>query len=370
MTTTESRRAKRGGPLSVRWSFVFRQIGRLLLVGLCALPLIFWLLLWLPARWDDVGSDTVAYVNAARAVDQDATMYEPLPPKGPHDLGIYYLYPPFLAAALSFVPLDARGMHNMLLVLNTLAVLGMSFVLPRIARRSWRWGFLVAALMVFNVPLLVTIDIGNIEPLVNFLALASIVAAPALSAALLVVATALKVNPIWPLAVVVVRAGTPARAGALGTVALVLGASTLAVGGADLVLESIVWLKSVAPTLAQGQYASAGAVIFGHSFGPNFFTGNISPVFAPLFAFPRPAAGEELHAAARVYLSTMQFGLPLLVAYLTHKLPWRVQVGYVLCAALVSAPILRMSQLHMLLIVPALILRRRSEPDGSSGHDQ
>ena len=352
--------AKRRGPPGVRWSFVFRQIGRLLVLTLCAMPLAFWLALWLPARWDNVGSDTVAYVHAAEAVQQDATMYDPLPPKGPHDLGIYYLYPPFLAAALSFVRQGAREIHNLLLVLNTLAVLGISFILPRIAGRSWKWGFPLAAAMAFNVPLLVTIDIGNIEPLVNFLSLASIVAAPAASAALLVVATALKVNPLWPLAVVVVRGGSSAHAGAIVAAMLVLIVTVVAVGAGDLVLETIVWLESVAPTLAQGQFASAGAVIFGHSFGPNFFTGNISPVFAPLFAFPRPAPGVELHTAARTYLAVMQFGIPLLVAWLTRRQPWRYQAGYVLCAALVSAPILRLSQLHVLLVLPALLLRRRS----------
>jgi hypothetical protein len=312
----------------------------------------------------DVGDAAQAYLQAGDAIRDGRSMYEPLPPTGPHRIGNYYLYPPPLGALVSLLPrMTSETFATLVLVANIAGVWAFAWALACLARLPLAAGTLLAALVLLFMPgLRETIAIGNVDPVVFGLVGLGLAVPPLASASLLGAGAALKVTPIWALGVVAVREGKQAWLGAGLIVLACLIVTMLAVGPAGLVGESLLWARRIAPTLSQGQFETLPIMVEGQVQSGWLVNGNISPAFAPLrLLIQPPPPGESIPTWARIYLSTVQFGVPALVAFLTRRRPPRAQAAWVIAAATLAAPIMRGGYVPILLLVPALLLGQRRE---------
>jgi hypothetical protein len=324
-----------------------------------------WALLIVPAAWAAVvveqwgyvppepwmGRDADIYYHAAQAVEQHGTPYDRLPPVGPHRYtSRWYLYPPPFAAALSLARLNRASTYTLMVGVSAAACLVFGWGIARLA--GWRsiWVALVVSgvLLVFpgSLELVVT---GNIQAFVDALVASALVLPTAPAAGLLISGAALKVTPFWAAAVALVRGGRRALAGGAAVASIICVLTVAALGFDGTLSASRTWLTQVAPTLSQGQFDSEGGWTYW----------NFSPVFAPvMFLVDEPPIGQSIPAAARIYLTALQLMIPLLTIWLTRRLPWRDQAGWVMVAATLSAPILRLGYMPILLIAPALLWRR------------
>ena len=305
-----------------------------------------------PEAW--MGRDADVYYLAAESIREHGTPYDPLPPPGPHRYGPrWYLYPPPLAAALSLAHLDRASTYTLMVTLGAAACLLFGWAAARLAGWSTIWPMLLVSgvLLVFpgSLELVVT---GNMQALVDALVMSALVLPGTAAAVLLVLAASLKVTPFWAAAIVMVRGGSKALVAGVLAVAIVLVITIAALGFHGSLTASRVWLTQVAPTLSQGQFDSDGGWAYW----------NFSPVFAPvMFLVEHPPVGESIPTGARVYLTAMQLLVPLLTIWITRRLPWREQAAWVVVAATLSAPILRLGYMPILLIAPALWWRRVRE---------
>jgi hypothetical protein len=312
----------------------------------------------------DEGDAAQAYLQAGDAIRDGRSMYEPLPPTGPHRIGNYYLYPPPLGALVSLLPRMSAGSFSALVLLANIAgVWAFAWALARLARIPLLTGTLLAALVLLLMPgLSETIAIGNVDPVVFGLVGLGLAVPPLAAATLIGAAAALKVTPIWALGVLVVREGKGAWLGAGLVILACLIVTILAVGPAGFVAESLLWARRIAPTLSQGQFETLPITVNDEVRSGWLVNGNISLAFAPLrLLIGPPPLGESIPTWARLYLSVVQFGVPALVAFLTRRRPPRVQAAWVIAAATLAAPIMRGGYVPILLLVPALLLGQRRE---------
>ena len=332
--------------------------------------LVAWLVLWIPARLGNLGNeDVLVYAQAAENARNGLSVYDPLPPPGPHDMGLYYIYPPTLAAGLSLFDLDVLTLHDVLIVANTLSFLAMCAVVVRLAGLNMIWVGGLAGISLVFPPLLLSIDGGNIEAIINLATAAAFLCPAWLAAPLLVLAAAIKINPIWAAGVVFVRAGPSARLSTLVVASALVAVTIAGLGLQNTVGSALTWLIDVAPTLSQGQYARSDVLVFGVPVKGWLANANLAPSFLPLYLLDPPAPGEQLHLVARIWLSLFQFIVPAIVLVLTRHRTWREQAACGLTAAVLAAPILRGMHIYPLLILPAVLLgsraSTRSARDGS-----
>ena len=306
-------------------------------------------------------TDADAYHLAAEAIKQGGSPYYSLPVPGPHRYGhdLWYLYPPFLASALSFAGLSRAGTYTLMVLSAAASAMLFGYGIARLARVGGIWLMFAVSGAVLAFPgSLALVLTGNIQLVVDSMVVLALTTSAAPAAGLLVAAAALKVTPIWGAAVVLVRGGKRALLGG-GLAALVVIAITLGALGVDGTVDAYrTWFTQVAPTLSQGQFDNDGGWVYW----------NLSPVFAPLMILTgEPPIGESIPAMARVYLVAMQLAIPLATIWLTRRRPGYEQAGWVIVAATLSAPIVRSGYLPILLIAPALWFHRRSSavaPDG------
>ena len=313
------------------------------------------------AMWDyrpapGLATDAQAYHLAAESVREGGRLYEPLPPPGPHIVGIYpyYLYPPPFASLLSLVPLDEVANYRLMLVLATIGIGALSFGVGRLWQLDPR--IIAGLLLAFpgSVGLVMT---GNIQSLVDGMAVAALVLPAGTATLLLVSATALKVTPMWALVVVVVRSRTWVTLLCASAAWAAVMIAALGIGPA--IEACLVWIRDVAPTLAQGQFLA----------GESWLQWNVSPVFAPLHVLDPWSEGRTLPVWARAYLSAVQLGVPLATLWSTRRLPWQEQAGWVIVGATLAAPILRPGYFPVLLLVPALLHRAARRRAGDRADD-
>jgi hypothetical protein len=227
-----------------------------------------------------------------------------------------------------------------------------------------RGALAVVAFTVLFPPLVHALDAANLAPAVWGLAALGVALPSAIGASLLVLGAATKIVPAWPLLVLLVRIPGRTVPAALVTVAVCAIAVILTLGPARMVAETATWIEHVVPTLGQGQFVTPPYALRDGSlsgFWSVVIHANFSPVFAPLRLFGDPYPGE-LPASAQLYLSIVAIAVPAVTAWLARKRPVEQQAAYVLAAATLASPILRITSLPFL-FPAAAAHRRRSPPD-------
>jgi hypothetical protein len=334
------------------------------LAAIVVAPAAF-LALYLPARLttDELRADPVVYATAAQHVQEGASMYDPLPPPGPHRFGQHYLYPPLFAVVLSWLPQPTPlAVQRVLYVLGIAGIFAMGLGLAILAR--WprvRGALAVVAFTVLLPPLVHALDAANLAPAVWGLAALGVALPSAIGASLLVLGAATKIVPAWPLLVLLVRIPGRTVPAALVTVAVCAIAVILTLGPARMVAETATWIEHVVPTLGQGQFVTPPYALRDGSlsgFWSVVIHANFSPVFAPLRLFGDPYPGE-LGAAARLYLAAMSLGFPAVGAYATRRRATMEQAAIVLALATLASPILRITSVPFLFPATVVLLRGR-----------
>jgi hypothetical protein len=352
------------GPLRQRWRRLARAATHITPVAI---------LVFLAVEWNGIPGqdrDTIAYHHAAASARADGAIYERKPPPGPHELTDWrlYLYPPPLAALLSFLPETTyRTFDRGWLVLNLLAFWILAAALGRLAAGAWsvsstaRWG---AAAFFFPGTLL-AIHYGNME--VILLALVAVgLALPATAGLTVGLAAAFKVTPVWPLLTLAARRPRRALPGLAAAVALCGGACLWVFGARGTVDLVVQWITDIMPTVVQGQFwgesfsnLQAGQLRFVD------FLGNLSVSFAPVQIAALSGwwdyDGGPLPGSVRGYLTAVAIGVPLVAAWLTRRRSPNVQAAVVLAAALFAAPIVRPYALPVLLLVLATVRQERRD---------
>jgi hypothetical protein len=325
-------------------------------------------------EWNGIAGqdrDTAAYHHAAAAARVDGQIYEPAPPPGPHEFhGEWpYLYPPPLAALLSWLPdTSYRGFDRGWLLLNLVAFWVAAAALGRIANGRWsaaatgRWG----AALFFLPGAVLAIHFGNIDLVI--LALVALgLALPASAGFSLGLAAAFKVTPVWPLLALALRRPRRTLPGLAAAVALLGGACLLVFGWGGSVALSAQWVTDVMPAVSQGQFwgESLDRLRAG-SLSPVHYLYNLSPSFLPVQLAVLSGAwdyeGGPLPGPVRAYLAAVAIGAPLAAAWLTRRRSPEVQAAIVLAAALLAAPIVRPYVLSVVLLVMAALRQERLHP--------
>ncbi len=315
-------------------------------------------------RRTDLRRDTVAYHQAAQNIDAGRSMYDPLPPKGPHRWeGVYhYLYPPQFAATLSILPrTSAVGFARVWFLVLFAAYWIFAAALCRIATgQVTLYGVLGAgALTAFTPGALLSLNFGQADALV-WAAVALAFAFPVAAGAAFGIAALLKLYAVWAVLAAAFRKDwrTVRQAAVLVVCATALAA--LVLGPERFVAESRIWLLNVLPTVGQGQFE--GGTVSGQLIRwldlPVLYPMNLSLPLIPVRLLGYGTDGAELPALARAYLVLAGVATPLTVAWLGRK--WPVEFHYlaVLAAALSFSPLCRPSYLVALLPAAALIVKQ------------
>ncbi len=331
------------------------------------------LLVFLPLQWQrtDARRDLTVYYRVAGQVDAGGTLYDPRPPAGPHQPApIYYLYPPFFAAAVALLPaMGFLTFARVWLLLTLVAYWAFAACLSRIAtnRVSLR-GTLVAGALLFLIPgTRHALELGQAD-VMTWTLIGAALAWPALTGAGFMAVALIKVFTVWPLLAACLRPGrvrVVVSAAAVAVAATILAVVML---GADrFVAESLVWLREVLPTLRQGQFMRPDDTITvaGIELSAEWVPYNLSLTMLPLKIAALLGwewSGAELPAAAQAYLTICAVGAPLATAWFARHRSASVHLALTLAAALLFAPILRPTYLPALAPLVALWWRGRNEP--------
>jgi hypothetical protein len=330
----------------------------------------FLLLLVVVFEWNGIPGqprDSIAYFRAANAARDGSNIYEPLPPPGPHEFAgeWFYLYPPPLAALLSFLPaVDYRTFDRIWLVANVLAFVVLGLMLAKVARGSWtvRGGFAWSAALLFLPGAALAIHFGNLDVMILAL-FASAMAVPWLAGLTLGCAAAFKVAPVWSLAAVLLRRPRLTLPGLAAAVVLCVGACLIVFGLDGTVAYVIHWTRDIMPTVSQGQFwgESLEALKAGGLTPVHYFS-NLSLSFLPVQIAVLAGWGHDggaLPAGVRAYLTLIAIGGPLVAAWLTRHRTVNVQASIIMAAALLCAPIVRPYVLAIALVVLAALREER-----------
>lgn len=314
--------------------------------------------------------DTRAYYSAATAPDHTA-VYDPLPPPGPHEFtGVWhYLYPPPLAALLSFLPsIHYRTFDRLWLIANTGSLVLLGFLLSIIANgrvdlssaSSW------TTAVIFTPGALLSVHFGNIEPMIIALVAAGL-AFPRWGGFTIGCAAAFKVNPVWPLGFMLLRRPAAVLPGLLLAAAFCAAVCLAAYGLAGTSVLVTTWIDRVLPSVSQGQFwgESLRGLASGEVRLQDYF-GNLSISFLPVQIAVLSGwqyEGGDLPTAIRMFLFVFGTAVPVCVGWLTRHRSLQVQAAAVFAAALFSAPIVRPYTLPVVLLVVAAVRAERRGPD-------
>jgi hypothetical protein len=334
------------------------------------------LLVFVPIQWarTDQDRDTVAYYLAAERIDRGQSAYDPRPPRGPHVVEAwYYLYPPFLAAAVSLAtPMPFVAFARLWLLLLIVAFWVYAACLCKLARGQVTFhGTLVAGAALGLTPgIMQALNIGQADVLI-WPMIAAALGFPAVRGAGFAAAALAKVHGIWPLAAALARERTRVLASATAIVAIAVVIGTIALGPRGLVRSSTDWLRFVAPTLGQGQFDPGDPSLelrlpydLGSVELPILVPTNLSVSFAPI-AIARRAGwwdyrGGELPAPLRIYLAVTALAAPIAAAWIFRRRNPAMHYALIVCAASVFAPIFRLTNVPLLLIPIAIAIGERN----------
>lgn len=310
--------------------------------------------------------DSLAYQQAAARARAHESIYAAELEAGPHEFhGEWpYLYPPPLAALLSFLPTSSYRTFDRLWLLVTLVGFWLfAATLARLHRGRWnlastlRWG---AALFVVPGALL-AIHFANVEPVIWALVGMGI-AVPAVGGGLLAGAAAIKVTPMWALVPLLVRRPRKILPSALLAVAILTLACVVRFGVTGTWHLSREWAMEVAPGVGQGQFWGGSLAALREHVGPLEVLGNLSLSFLPVQLAALAGwdyGGGPLPTPVRTWLLLAGVLVPLAVIWLTRHRSPRMQAALTLVAASFAAPIARPYVVPFLLIPIALALSQR-----------
>jgi hypothetical protein len=340
-------------------------------------------LLVIGVQWNrtDYDRDSVAYYLASERIQNGESMYEPYPPPGPHVMDEwYYLYPPFLAPALTLIP--TRSVDAFLRIWLLVCMAGywvFALCLGRIVQgRVTLRSTLVAGAALYFVPgVLQAINLAQADMLVWAMVGLSL-AFPSLRGAGFAAAALTKVHGFWPLLVSLWRERWRAMKGAAAVTLLAVTMSCVVLSPRGFFDSSVEWMTRVAPVLSQGQFPQeqeTGVIQLPFGWGtfaaPMLFTSNLSVSFAPLQVAkatgiwaPEPG---DLPTGVRLYLMALSLAAPLVSGWVFRRQPPTLHYSLVLAATLLFSPILRITYTPVL-ILPAILYL--AEKNRRLGHGQ
>lgn len=344
----------------------WRRLPAALLVGASALylaylgaELAYWL--WVNA---EKRADAVIYYTVAKRALAGLPLYWPWPEYGPHfgTAGNPYpldrhLYPPFLMGAL--IPLAELPLRSFVRAWYVVLYAGFWIYAATLARlatgRATPARVVVAAAVLAATPgAQLALMVANVEPVLWAL-FGLALAVPALRGPGFTAAAMVKLYGAWPLLLAARREGWRVARGAALTLALGFGVGFLVLGPAGFVGALLDWLRYMMPVVGQGTFAV----------DPVHGGTNVSPSFAVLRA--ARALGWEytegpLPGWARLYLTAVAVGAPLLTAWWTRRAHPVLRYALVTVAAVVFAPLCWATYLPLLLapVAVAVGLRRAS----------
>jgi hypothetical protein len=324
---------------------------RPLLVALALIPAIHVVVL-VPELWRGAGEprDYTAYTMAAERVRAGVPVYDAVPP-GPHvpGDGIFYLYPPFLAALTALIPLSGIALARFALLAGVLCFWIYAACLDRIATgRTTTYGVLLwGALLTAGIAPLGALWVGQIDSLIWALFGFALVL-PSARGFGFAAAAMTKPFAIWSLGLAIWCERRPVAVGAGLAVVTAVGLSTIAMGPAQLLNTSLEWVANIYPALAQGQFSytvphATHNDTLNHLLG-FLGTGNLSLGFLPLqlaHAGGWNFAGPALPVWARVYLTFVSVAAPIATMWLTRHRGRVLRYAAVMSAAVLFGPIFR-----------------------------
>ncbi|MBT8396562.1 MAG: DUF2029 domain-containing protein [Gemmatimonadetes bacterium] len=328
-------------------------------------------LLFIGLEWNGIPGqperDSVAYFTASRSAGPGSDLYGDQPSRGPHEFSgeWLYLYPPPLAALLSFTPdVSYRTFDRFWLLVNMLSMwlFGASLARLRLGHWSVR-GTLNWTAVVFLMPgSLLAVHFGNLSPVIWALVGLGL-ALPRLTGAALTVAAAFKITPVWALITLLIRRPRKHLGSAVASGALLTLISLKVFGLENLIRLCIRWFTDVAPALSQGQFWGGSLAILKGGIGPLEILGNLSLSFLPVQVAVLSGWGYDggtLPPMIRLYLLLAGVGGPLVLLWLLRRHSPQLQATLILAAALFLSPITRVFSLPLLLLPLALRMRDRS----------
>jgi hypothetical protein len=304
-------------------------------------------------------TDAEIYARAVSLIGSGVTIYDPVPTPGPNPFATGYIYPPFYASLLHLSPDPIRA--NLLGMM-----LGVAALAWGVAKVSGVSLGRCAALVLLSIYPLIAMNFGSVTPVTFGLCAAAFVLPANVGAFMLGIAAGIKITPLWPLAVLLIR--ERAWKGTLAAVAVGVGVCVAALGVDGLVAETHTFMRFVFPMLAQGQFETNELTVGSVAGGPLLFWAtarNISPAFAPLYWLVEDRSGA-LPVWAATYLSVVTTAIPLIAVWFTRKVPSREQAAYVLAAATIFAPTFRALYLPFLFPAVAFWWRNRTAPASGS----
>jgi hypothetical protein len=302
--------------------------------------------------------DAGIYARAVANIGTDASIYDPIPPPGPNRFITGYIYPPFYVSLLYLLGDPIRA--------NLIGMaLGVAALAWGVARASGISLGRIAAFTLLSIYPLIAMAFGSVTPIVYGLCAAAFVVPANIGAFMLAIAAGIKVTPLWPLAILVVR--ERAWKGTAAAAVVGVGVCVIVLGFQGLLTELDIYIRHVVPMLAQGQFISNELTVGSIEGGPLLFWAtarNISPTFAPLYWLVEDHTGA-LPTWASTYLTVTSTAIPLAVVWLTRKRSWREQAAWVLAAAVVCSPIFRTLYFPFLFPAVAFWWRNRAAPPAS-----
>lgn len=315
-----------------------------------------------------VRDDMVRYYVIARRALAGLPSYWPWPEYGPHFAtpGHPYPqprlpYPPFLLGVvvpLADLPLATFARAGYVALYAGFAAYAAS--LSKLATgRVTAAGTLVAAAVIAATPgAQLAFMVANVEPVLWALFGAAL-AFPAFRGFGFAASAMVKLYCAWPLLLAARREGWRVVRGALLALALGAALCSVVLGPVAFVRSLLDWARYMLPVVGQGTFA----------YDPVYGGTNVSVSFAGLRL--ARALGWEYHPGplpgwARLYLTVLSVGAPLLAAWWTRKVrDPALRYGVVTAAAVLFAPLCWATYLPLLLAPLAIAVRLRAE--GRSG---
>jgi|GEM_PF-1471601 len=339
--------------------------GRLLPAGLVALSALYlgYLAVEMAAPlWERAArrDDAVRYYVITTRALKDLPLYWPWPDYGPQ-IGTpgypypldRYPYPPFFVAFLApLAKLPLVSYARAWYVVLYLAFFAYAACLARLATgRATLPRTLAAAGVLAAVPgAQLALMVANVEPVLWALFGAAL-AFPALRGAGFAASAMVKLYGGWALLLAAWHEGRPVVRSAALAVGAGFAAGFLVFGPVKFLGWFLDWVRYMVPVVGQGTFA----------FDPQFGGTNVSLSFSGLRVVR--ALGWEYRPGplpqwARLYLTVMALGAPLLTAWLARRTEPVMRYALVTVAAVLFAPLCWATYLPLLLAPLAVVLHR------------
>ncbi len=328
-----------------RFSPQFRRLLWRSLVALAIFHLAFQLLVWLPENWnrDDRFRDLVVYYDAAMRLKTGLPLYHLWPDYTPAVVPSRFFYPPpFLLLTRPLVELNYLWFGRVWLLIVLAAFWIYAACLARLATGKISWKTVLLAGMCIDLCQgYVAIGLGNFEPVMW--ACYGLAFSTRFRAVPLAFAAMMKLHPVWTLALVIKNEGRHALFPAASVLLAGFGAGIWLCG----LQNSLNWWPATSPVVSQGTFNLA----------------NVSLSFALIRVFEAIGtldAHSPLPVWARVYLSLMALGAPLLTLIFSRKWPLELCYALTASATILFAPLCWMIYLPLLLAPAAIWYRLRA----------